>query len=358
MNFSLMFFSSCPKDGDDQYGLLRKAAVLGDEYGLTAVWVPERHFHRFGGGFPNPSIAAAALSTLTRDIALRAGSVVSPLHDVVRIAEEWAAVDNWSNGRVAISLGAGWNSNDFVLHPGRYTNRYEILRNQVDELRRLWRGEPVKRRNGSGELIELQTWPRPVQDELPLWISSSGGRNGFHLAAEVGANVLTHLLFQGCAELQRRILKYRELGQNDRTSPKQEQLPQRDVTVMLHTYLAESVTEAVNVSTPALVQYLATSMELESAALQGGGSGSGGRSNGGSQIPARDIQEIAEIGSSRLLEGHSLVGTVESVKHLVDRLKESGVTEIACLIDFGLPDELVLSSLKRIGCLCEEYQKA
>src|SRR5438874_1155394 len=113
MDFGLMFFSSDAGASAHKYGLLLEAAKRADERGFCCVWTPERHFDRFGGIFPNPAVTSAALAMVTRRLQLRAGSLISPLHDVIRIAEEWAVVDNLSNGRVAISFGSGWNVNDF-----------------------------------------------------------------------------------------------------------------------------------------------------------------------------------------------------------------------------------------------------
>ena len=60
--------------------------------------------HRFGGLYPNPSVAGAALAAITERVDIRAGSCVLPLHDPIRVAEEWSLVDNLSNGRVGISF--------------------------------------------------------------------------------------------------------------------------------------------------------------------------------------------------------------------------------------------------------------
>ena len=101
-----MFFSGTSHGcGPDRYSLLKRAARLADERGFCAVWTPERHFHEFGGLFPNPSVTGAALAMITDQIQIRAGSLISPLHDPVRVAEDWALVDNLSQGRVAISFG-------------------------------------------------------------------------------------------------------------------------------------------------------------------------------------------------------------------------------------------------------------
>jgi len=128
MEFGLMFFFSADQNLDgNKYKLLIEAAKFADEHEFCCVWTPERHFHKFGGLFPNPAVTNAALAMVTNRLQLRAGSLVSPLHDVVRIAEEWAVVDNLSDGRAAISFGSGWNINDFVFFPGRYAERSEEL---------------------------------------------------------------------------------------------------------------------------------------------------------------------------------------------------------------------------------------
>ena len=68
--------------------------------GFKAVWTPERHFHAFGGLYPNPAVTSAAVAAITTRVRVRAGSVVLPLHNPIRVAEEWAVVDNLSQGRV------------------------------------------------------------------------------------------------------------------------------------------------------------------------------------------------------------------------------------------------------------------
>ena len=102
MDFSLFFFSG---DGataaQHKYQLLLDSVKFADQQGFAAVWVPERHFHAVGGLYPNPSVVAAALAMVTERIELRAGSVILPLHNAARVAEEWAVVDNLSGGRVA-----------------------------------------------------------------------------------------------------------------------------------------------------------------------------------------------------------------------------------------------------------------
>src|SRR4030095_15611075 len=96
--------------------------------------------------FPNPSVTSSALAMITRNIQIRAGSLISPLHNTLRIAEEWSFVDNLSHGRVAVSFGSGWNADDFVFFPERYADRHSIMYEQIETIRRLWKGERIAAR--------------------------------------------------------------------------------------------------------------------------------------------------------------------------------------------------------------------
>ena len=147
--FSLLFFASQSAEfKSGKFDLFRESTKLADRLGFEAVWIPERHFHAFGGMFPNPALAAVFLAEQTKQIRLRAGSVVLPLHHPIRVAEEWAVVDNLSNGRVDIAFAIGWNPNDFVIAPQLYGERKDITFAGIDQVRRLWRGEALEFVNG------------------------------------------------------------------------------------------------------------------------------------------------------------------------------------------------------------------
>ena len=46
----------------DRYRLLLEGAKFADAHGFAAVWTPERHFHEFGGLYPNPALTSAAVA--------------------------------------------------------------------------------------------------------------------------------------------------------------------------------------------------------------------------------------------------------------------------------------------------------
>src|SRR5579862_2219431 len=138
MDFSLFYFANDSRERTaDRYELLLEGARFADANNFTAVWTPERHFHPFGGLYPNPSVTSAAVAAVTERVRIRAGSVVAPLHHPLRIAEEWSVVDNLSNGRVGISFASGWNAVDFALSPGSYAERRSVMDECVMQVRRL-----------------------------------------------------------------------------------------------------------------------------------------------------------------------------------------------------------------------------
>ena len=136
-----------------------------------------------GSLYPNPAVLHAALARETRRIRLRAGSVVLPLHHPIRVAEEWAVVDNLSNGRVELSFAPGWNTGDFLFAPDRYESRYDVMYAGMDQVRRLWAGELFRART-AGQAVEVRTYPTPVQKTLPMWITAAGSERSFQQAGE------------------------------------------------------------------------------------------------------------------------------------------------------------------------------
>jgi alkanesulfonate monooxygenase SsuD/methylene tetrahydromethanopterin reductase-like flavin-dependent oxidoreductase (luciferase family) len=154
VNLSLFLSADDPR-------LFLDVAREADRRGLEALWLPELE----GSGlFPNPAVAASALAVATRRIALRAGGLSLPLHNPIRVAEEWSLVDNLSDGRAGIAF-----------MPGDL--------NEVEIVRRLWRGEAERMPDGEGRPIDIRILPQPIQRELPLWLTD--GRT----AASLGANL-------------------------------------------------------------------------------------------------------------------------------------------------------------------------
>ncbi|HEU5074221.1 MAG TPA: MupA/Atu3671 family FMN-dependent luciferase-like monooxygenase, partial [Polyangiaceae bacterium] len=257
LDFSAFYFSSDDSGGGpEHYRLLFEGARFADQHGFVAVWTPERHFHAFGGLYPNPSVISAALAVQTQRVALRAGSCVSPLHSPIRIAEEWSLVDNLSNGRVGISFASGWQPNDFAIRPDAFRDRKEQMFADIDVVRRLWRGERVQFKGGTGKDVGVSTLPRPVQKELPVWVTAAGNPETFEAAGRVGANLLTHLLGQTFEEVAEKVRVYRAAWE------KAGHAGRGVVTIMLHTFVGSDADEVKETVRGPMKEYLRSAVGL------------------------------------------------------------------------------------------------
>ncbi|MDZ8050439.1 MAG: MupA/Atu3671 family FMN-dependent luciferase-like monooxygenase [Aulosira sp. ZfuVER01] len=352
VDFSLFYFSS-HEQGEDaaaKYRLLFEGSKFADTNGFKAIWTPERHFHAFGGLFPNPALTNAAIATVTNQIQLRAGSCVSPLHSSVRIAEDWSVVDNFSGGRVGISFAAGWQPNDFVLRPETFGNRKDIMFKQIEEVRALWRGETVNYPNGKGEIVAVQTLPRPIQPELPVWVTAAGNPETFQMAGAKGYHILTHLLGQSLEELAAKIAIYRQAWTENGHPGK------GTVSLMLHTFVGENNDTVKEIVRQPMRHYLGSSLDLIKKAAWSFPTFKQKTTNNNGQfsvshLSEQDMDEVLDFSFERYFETSGLFGTVETCLQMVDRIKGIDVDEIACLIDYGVETEKVLAQLPLLNQL-------
>ncbi len=347
IEFSLFYFASGEgAESQDKYRLLLEGARFADAHGFSAVWTPERHFHAFGGLYPNPAVAGAALAFITERVQIRAGSVVLPLHHPIRVAEEWALVDNLSKGRVGIAVASGWQPNDFVLAPESFSDAKGVMLRGIDTVRRLWRGEVMEFPGPKGDAVAIRTLPRPIQPELPIWITTAGNPDTWRAAAQSGANILTHLLGQSVEEVGEKIAIYREAWRAAGHPG------EGHVSLMLHTFVGEDEAAVRETVREPMKGYLGDSVSLirdvasSIPILRNVPTGSMKEFDEAfKRLSAEDVDAILDHSFERYYETSGLFGTPERCLEIVDRLKGIGVDEIACLLDFGVDAQTVIDQL-------------
>lgn len=359
VEFGLYYWGNDEGVGPAKYQLLLEGAKIADANGFTSLWTPERHFGAFGGPYPNPSVTGAAVASITKNLSIRAGSCVLPLHHPARVAEEWAVIDNISNGRVALAFASGWMPEDFVLRPENAppNNKTAMLRD-IDMVRRLWRGEKVKFSAG-GMDVDVVTQPRPIQKELPIWVTSAGNPETFRDAARQGANLLTHLLGQSVDELAGKIRIYRETLAELGHDPSQFK-----VTLMLHTLLGDDREAVREQARQPMKDYLrsATALIKQYAwafpAFKKPAGATQAMDVDLRTLSEEELDGILEYAFLRYFEDSGLFGTVEDGWERVRQVAAIGVDEVACLIDYGVPTQLVLEGLETLSTLVRDVRGA
>jgi natural product biosynthesis luciferase-like monooxygenase protein len=337
------FHHSTPDLGESPYSPVLEAARFADRNAFAFVSTPERHFSRFGGLFPNPALTAAALAAATSSIQIRAGSILAPLHDPLRIVEDWSVVDVMSGGRVGLAFEPGRNLNDFALAPDTYTNRRALTYRQIAQVRELWRSRTAHRPNGVGAQVDLGVFPEPVSAELPVWVAVFREPQAFVEAGRIGANVLAHLDSQDPRDLADQVTRYREARAAAGFAA------DGVVTVAQPAFVSDDPAD-LRAAAADLARHLGrvpapsedAAVRLAAAGGPAAGAAPGaGAPGGGAAVHSGWRQD----------EGHGLVGPVAECRRWVRQLEQAGVDELACVVDFVADPDLVRRGLPGLATL-------
>src|SRR5215471_12275618 len=119
--------------------------------GFPGIWVGDS----LGRGRPTLdqlTTLAAALAAVTEHVKLGIGVLQVSLRHPIELAHRVQSVQALSGGRLRLGVGSGSTRADFELLGGDYDHRFRTLRNSLEVMHRVWRGEQV---NGG----TLSIWP-------------------------------------------------------------------------------------------------------------------------------------------------------------------------------------------------------
>lgn len=176
-------FSFVENTPDPQTGALRSPAermrdlmeeiALADEVGLDVFGVGEHHRPEYVASAPAVILAAAA--ERTRRIRLTSAVTVLSSDDPVRVFQQFATLDLLSGGRAEIMVGRGSFIESFPLfgydlddYDGLFAEKLELLLELQKSERITWAG---RRRP---PIDDRGVYPRPVQEQLPVWVAVGG----------------------------------------------------------------------------------------------------------------------------------------------------------------------------------------
>lgn len=137
-------------------------ARLTESVGLDSAWVSEHHGSA-DGYLPSLLPLLAALATVTERIELGTGVVLAPFHDPLRLAEDFAVVDQLSGGRVICGLGIGWREEEFRAFGIDVSTRVRRLTEIVDVLRLAWTGDRFDYRGRHYSYDAVAVTPPPAR---------------------------------------------------------------------------------------------------------------------------------------------------------------------------------------------------
>lgn len=148
-------------------------ARLADAGGLDIMTLGEHHRPDFS--VSAPEVILGAIAGQTSRLRLASGVTVLSSQDPVRAFEQFATLDQVSNGRAEIFAGRGAFTESFPLF-GYDLADYDALFDEKLRLLLQIRGESVVTWSGEfrSALHAATVSPRPVQDTLPIWVAIGG----------------------------------------------------------------------------------------------------------------------------------------------------------------------------------------
>jgi len=164
-------------------------ALHADAIGMHSVWIGEHHFNSLGV-LSCPDLVLASIAARTRHVRLAPAVTVAPLHNPIRIAEQWATLDLLSNGRVDFAAGRGYDSREYAPFHVDFADNQSVFEEGVEVVRRLWSSdEPLTHHGKHYDFEDVRITPRPVQDPIPTYIASFS-QPSIELAARLGCGLI------------------------------------------------------------------------------------------------------------------------------------------------------------------------
>ena len=203
-----------PQNGPKLYNRYIDELVLADELGFDGVCCNEHHQNAYGL-MPIPGVIAGALVRETKRCQVAVlGRALPLLTYPLSVAEEYAMLDNISNGRLIAGFvrGIGAEYHSTGVNPAESHDRFHEAH---DLILQAWsRPGPFAFEGKYYHFQYVNTWPRPVQQpHPPVWIPSQGSRETIEWASHPSRKYTYLQTFSPVDQLARFMAMYQQQAQ-------------------------------------------------------------------------------------------------------------------------------------------------
>jgi alkanesulfonate monooxygenase SsuD/methylene tetrahydromethanopterin reductase-like flavin-dependent oxidoreductase (luciferase family) len=175
-----------PKLGRLLYQEYLEELVSAEKMGFDVVALPEQHSKQDNID-PSPNILVSYLVALTNRIRILPFGTILPLHNPLRIAEEYAMLDVISKGRISVGFVRGGPTN-YLAYGLDYEKEKSRFEEAWDLIVRAWtEGEPFEWKSDHYKFNPVSIWPTPYQKPHPQIYTAGGGT--IDIAAKRGAGI-------------------------------------------------------------------------------------------------------------------------------------------------------------------------
>lgn len=220
--------------------LLLERIEHADIAGLDIFGIGEHHRKEFLDSAPTIILAAAAART--KQIRLTSAVTVLSAADPVRVFQNFATLDLISNGRAEMVVGRGSFIEAYPLfglnlddYDELFVEKLELLLQIRDQEFVTWSGKfrPA--------LKNQPVYPRPLQQQLPVWLGVGGTPESFARAGTLGLPLMVAIIGGETHRFRPLVDLYREAGKRAGHAPE-------NLKVGLHSigYVSNTTEEAIS----------------------------------------------------------------------------------------------------------------
>lgn len=160
-------------------------AARAEELGYSSYFVPDhlilpvdysvKYPGNLGDGpdpdylwkMPDPLMALSRASSVTERMLLGTGVLLVPERNPLHLAKEVASLDHFSDGRVLLGIGAGWNPEEGQILGCDFPHRWTQTRECVEVMKTCWTDDISQHHGKYYEYPPLKCFPKPHQRPHP-----------------------------------------------------------------------------------------------------------------------------------------------------------------------------------------------
>ncbi len=229
---------------------LMEEIELADQLGLDVFGIGEHHRPDYAVSSPATVLAAAAVKT--QQIKLTSAVTVLSSEDPVRVFQQFATVDQLSGGRAEIMAGRGSFIESFPLFGYNLTDYDELFSEKLEMLLELNRSEKIQWKGRHTQDIDNRgVYPRPYNEQIPIWIAVGGTPESVVRAAEHGLPMALAIIGGQPARFRRYVQLYRDIYSQRNHPPHQMKL-----SINSHVFVAEDSKQARDIFYPTYAEVM------------------------------------------------------------------------------------------------------
>ena len=331
-----------PKKGAKLYNRYLDELEYADQLGFDGVCVNEHHQNAYGL-MPQPGVMAGALARRTKKVKIAIlGRALPLLNNPVTVAEEFAMIDNITEGRFIAGFVRGigaeyhaWSSNPADSHE-RFHEAHDLI------IRAWTETGPFAFEGKHYQFEYVNLWPRPYQTPRPpIWIPSQGSSETIEWASHPDRRYTYLQTFTPVTMLARYMQMYKDMAAEHGYEATEDQL-----SWSVPLYVAETDEIARREAKPHIENFLNKFLRMPKEMLLPPGYLSLKSMLG--VMKAKSTIGVHQTIDDVIDKGMFICGSPETVRQRLEQYQsEIGFGHLLTLLQFGtLPAELTRKNME------------